>query len=124
MTRNIKSIILLLICIAFLGCNKTQKISNSELEKNDDKTNLSYKTESEIVEFQDGDKESSKKNETSKFKCWIKSPEGLRVRKAPTLDSDVITVLENNREVDVIEVGQLDRIDNKYSFTLWNKIYK
>ena len=118
MTRNIKSIILLLICISFLGCNKTQKISNSELEKNDDKTNLSYKTESEIVEFQDGDKESSKKNETSKFKCWIKSPEGLRVRKAQTLDSDVITVLENNREVDVIEVGQLDRIDNKYSFWL------
>ena len=54
------------------------------------------------------------------FKCWVNSPEGINLRVLPSLDSEVIKILENKQELVVCEIGNLENIDGKLSF--WYKI--
>ena len=67
--------------------------------------------------------EHEQKAEEAGFKCWVKSLEGLRVRRSPNLDSDVITVFEHKKEIDVYEIGAAESIDGKLGFWLRVKTY-
>ena len=59
-------------------------------------------------------------NKNVLFKCWINSPEGLRLRTSSNLNSDIITVIKDKQEVEVLEIGSIDKIDNKLAF--WLKV--
>ena len=65
-------------------------------------------------------KETTSKNESPQFICWITSKEGLKVRDTPDLNGRKISLLDYKSKVDVYEIGKKAFIDNKHGF--WLKI--
>lgn len=111
-----KILFILFLCLSFFGCSKNQVekdvVSNNEVE-----------TMEEAETFVEVENNEQKVNiEIEQYKDYrINSPEGLRRREKPSLDSKVLGVYPDNYIVYVSEIGEeLVEIDGISNY--WVKI--
>ena len=125
--RKLQKILICFSSLIFLCCKKSIKESNLTNKESVITQNNFLTTEQEKIDkeklpiiLQEKKEETDNSEDITIFKCWINSTEGLRLRSFSNLDSNIITVIPDNEEVDVLEIGQLDTIDNKLAF--WSRI--
>ena len=111
-----KILFILFLCLSFFGCSKNQVekdvVSNNEVE-----------TMEEAETFVEVENNEQKVNiEIEQYKDYrINSPEGLRRREKPSLDSKVLGVYPDNYIVFVSEIGEeLVEIDGITNY--WVKV--
>lgn len=111
-----KILFILFLCLSFFGCSKNQVekdvVSNNEVE-----------TIEEAETFVEVENNEQKVNiEIEQYKDYrINSPEGLRLRESPSLDSKVLGVYPDNYIVYVSEIGEeLVEIDGITNY--WVKV--
>lgn len=111
-----KILFILFLCLSFFGCSKNQVekdvVSNNEVE-----------TMEEAETFVEVENNEQKVNiEIEQYKDYrINSPEGLRLRESPSLDSKVLGVYPDNYIVYVSEIGEeLVEIDGITNY--WVKV--
>ena len=116
-----KSLFILFLCLSFFGCSTTQVektvIPNNEVETIPEEEMIS------VVENNQQNINEQKVNiEIEQYKYYrINSPEGLRRREMPSLDSKVLGVYPDNYIVYVSEIGkELVEIDGISNY--WVKI--
>ena len=121
--RKLQKILICFSSLIFLCCKKSIKESNLTNKESVITQNNFLTTEQEKIDkeklpiiLQEKKEETDNSEDITIFKCWINSTEGLR--SFSNLDSNIITVIPDNEEVDVLEIGQLDTIDNKLAFWL------
>ncbi len=103
----IKKAFYLFLILILVSCSKLKSIESVKLDDIQ---------ESKTEEVQSV--EAVQSVEDVLFKCWINSPEGLRLRSSPNLDSQKISLIEDRKEINVFEIGPLDEIDGILSFWL------
>ena len=91
----------LFLLIILVSCSKTKNIESTKID-------VIQEPKTEVVQSV----------EEVLFKCWINSSEGLQLRSSPSLDSKKISLIEDKKEINVFEIGQLDEIDGILSFWL------
>lgn len=111
-----KILFIIFLCLSFFGCSKNQVekdvVSNNEVE-----------TMEEAETFVQVENNEQKVNiEIEQYKDYrINSPEGLRLRESPSLDSKVLGVYPDNYIVYVSEIGEeLVEIDGITNY--WVKV--